>query len=541
MSKSLTSIKKYSPLRPKDWLSYTILMGLGAILTIAFGIWWFMPSHVPHNFPGDYHFMDIVLFALVTYVVWYQIINELFSWKMLSRIKHPKHMRAPAPDKYRVAFLTAFVPGKEPYDVLESTLKAMVATDYPHYTWLLDEGDDPIAKALCEKYGAKHYSRKGIERYNQATGKFKAKTKAGNYNSWFDQNANQYDIVAQLDVDFIPTKGFLTRTLGYFSDPEVAFVGTPQIYGNTDSSWIAGGAAEQAFSFYGPLQKGFFGQDMTLFIGANHVVRVSAHDDIEGYSGHIVEDHLTGMKFYANKWKSVYLPETLAIGEGPETWEAYFSQQMRWAYGLMDILHHKSPKLFTRMRLKHAVNYFLLQQYYYYGLAQVIGVALLTAYFFTGVTSAAMSPPALLELFVPLLVIQQIVFLWSQRFNVEPFNERGFMLRGKLLSMAAWPIYFWAFLKVASGKDLVYQVTTKGGAQGDHRSSVKLFIPHLILGTITLVDILVGVAEHREAPLLMFWAGFISVFMFGFVLEATLPRREKSIGAGNRASTSMAS
>jgi cellulose synthase/poly-beta-1,6-N-acetylglucosamine synthase-like glycosyltransferase len=160
----------------------------------------------------------------------------------------------------------------------------------------------------------------------------------------------------------------------------VAFVGTPQVYGNTNDSWIAKGAAEQAYSFYGSMQKGLFGKDMSFFIGANHIVRVEAHNFINGYSGHIVEDHLTGMRFYSAKWKSVYVPKTLASGEGPSTWEAYFSQQMRWSYGLIDILMRHSPKIFPKMKFSHAFNYFFLQQFYFYGLAQFIGIILLSIY-----------------------------------------------------------------------------------------------------------------------------------------------------------------
>ena len=43
--------------------------------------------------------------------------------------------------------------------------------------WLLDEGNDPDAMAACAAIGVRHFSRKGIARYNQPSGEFKAKTK----------------------------------------------------------------------------------------------------------------------------------------------------------------------------------------------------------------------------------------------------------------------------------------------------------------------------------------------------------------------------
>lgn len=494
---------------------------VGLFMTLLFGVWWFNPAHVPDNFNGWLHIFDFLLFAVVSYVIWHQMISEVFSWTVASDMKQPVPMK---PKRgLRVAFLTAFVPGKEPYELLENTLKNMVNADYPHDTWLLDEGNDKIAKQICKRLGVRHFSRKGIAKYNMPDGHFKAKTKGGNHNAWHDKHGHKYDIVAQLDVDFAPRRDFLTRTLGYFNDPKVAFVGTPQVYGNADESWVAQGAAEQAYAFYGATQKGLFGKDMQLFIGANHIVRVAALEDIGGYPGHIVEDHLAGMHFYTKRWKSVYLPEQLAIGEGPATWEAYFSQQMRWAYGLMDIFFKHSPRLLPKMRLKHAVNYYLLQQHYFYGIAQVWGIALITLYFITGIHATSMELAPLLVLYLPLLIIQLLISLWLQRFNIDPKNESGLLLRGRLLTIAAWPIYFLAFVGVVTGRRLTYAVTPKGDQQSE-QVALTLFMPHVILGTITGLDVILAFNGQHQAPFLLFWAILNTLIMYGFVIYATTQR-----------------
>jgi cellulose synthase/poly-beta-1,6-N-acetylglucosamine synthase-like glycosyltransferase len=495
--------------------AYYLLLAIGLSLTLAFGIWWAEPQHIPNNFHGLPHAADLLLYLLLSYVVWYQIISEVFLWTVVKDMKHPYYLK-PQPGS-RVAFLTAFVPGKEPYELLEKTLKAMVAVDYPHDTWLLDEGNDEVAKGICERYGVKHYSRKGVEKYNTPEGPYRAKTKGGNHNSWHDLHGHDYDYVAQIDVDFMPRKDFLRMTLGYFNDPEVGFVGTPQIYGNTDESWIAQGAAEQAYGFYGAMQKGFFGKNMQMFIGANHVVRVEALNHVGGYSGHIVEDHLTGMRIYTKRWKSVYVPEKLAIGEGPATWDAYFSQQMRWAYGLLDILFHHSPKLMPKMKRKHAINYFLLQQHYFYGFTQVLAITLLTFYFIFGVQATSMHLLPLLILYVPLLCWQLVFSLWLQRFSVDPQSESGLLLKGKLLTLAAWPIYFLAFLGVLTGKRLTYAVTPKGKQQ-ETSVPLTLFLPHFVLGTVTAIDILASSVLHHQSGPLLFWAALNTFIMYSFVL-----------------------
>ncbi len=517
---SPTSLK-LSVLTRWQQVQFAFYLTLGLGLTAIFGAWWFEPSHIPQNFTDGRHIFDYLLFFILTYIVWHHIMMEVFSWYISVYAKHPA--ATPPPENgLRVAYLTAFVPGAEPYSVLEDTMKAMSSIDYPHDTWLLDEGNDDEAKRICARYGVKHYSRNGKAHFNTDGGKFAKKTKGGNYNSWLEHYSDHYDIVAQHDMDFIPAKDFLTRTLGYFRDPQVAFVGTPQVYGNLDESWIARGAAEQTYGFYGPLQKGFYGHDMTLLIGANHIMRMSAYRDLEGYTAHITEDLLTGMKLYTHKnnWKSVYVPEALLIGEGPTTWASYFAQQMRWAYGCMDIFFRHSPTLLPKMRTRHIANYAILQQFYFSGVAQVAGVFLLTLYFLFGITSANMTLLPILVLYLPLVIYQIFLSVWLQRINIEPKSEHGLLLRGRLLSLAVWPIFFLAFVGAVRGKRLTYVVTPKGNQDVEYTPS--LFVPHLVLGSITLLDIIVGFALGNAAPVILFWALLNTLIMYYFFFsEAT--------------------
>jgi cellulose synthase (UDP-forming) len=351
------------------------------------------------------------------------------------------------------------------------------------------------------------------------------KTKGGNYNSWLHHYDQDYDILAQHDVDFIPRKDFLMRTLGYFRDPQVAFVGTPQVYGNLDESWIARGAAEQTYGFYGTLQKGFYGSDMTLLIGANHLVRIKAYQDIDGYAAHISEDMLTGMKIYAheNRWKSVYAPEALLIGEGPTTWAAYFGQQMRWSYGCMDIAFRHASGLFKKMTgVRRRFNYRILQQFYFSGIAQVAGIVLLTIYFIFNISPARIDLLPLLGIYVPLILFQILFQLWLQRFNVDPKTESGLMPYGKLLTLASWPIFFLAFIGVVRGKRLTYVVTPKGDHQADGYSP-SLFLIHFFLGSVTFIDLIVGYVLHHAAGPMIFWATVNTVFMYSFAFSEVMP------------------
>lgn len=495
-----------------------LLIAAGILLTVLFGQWWFRPEHISANFHGPYHVFDYALFAILSYIVWHQISMEVLTWTIVQKMHKTRH---PKPAKHlKVAFITTYVPGAETPELLHNILPALVATDYPHDTWLLDEGNDKQAKAICKQYGVRYFTRKGLEHYNTPSGKFTAKTKAGNHNAWYDHIGKTYDFVAQIDTDFIPSKHFLTHTLGYFRDPTVAFVGTPQVYGNLDS-WIARGAAQQQYSFYGPVLRGLFGHQMPMMLGANHVVRVSALRHIGYYAGHVTEDLLTGMSLHAKRYRSVYVPEQLAVGEGPTTWSAYFSQQTRWAYGCIDILFRHSFKLFRTMGLKRSLLYYFMQQHYFSGLASLLGVLLLTLYFLFGIAPSSMLLVPLLLVYLPVLLWQYLIHLRLQNHYINPDTEKGFQKHGMLIGIAAWPIYFLAFIGALRNKRLSYKVTPKGGASAES-VNLSLFRPHIIIGSVTAIDLLSIPFTHHDGAVMIFWAALTTVTMYGIAFHSQL-------------------
>jgi hypothetical protein len=92
-----------------------------------------------------------------------------------------------------------------------------------------------------------------------------------NHNAWRSAHEGRYDVVAQMDPDHVPYPNFLERTLGYFADPDTAFVVAPQVYANLAESFVARGAAEPAYLFHGVIQRGGNGRGAPLLIGTNHL------------------------------------------------------------------------------------------------------------------------------------------------------------------------------------------------------------------------------------------------------------------------------
>jgi cellulose synthase (UDP-forming) len=498
--------------------SYRVLMVVGVGSGIVFYAWWLQPEHIPRNFHGWWHIVDVVIFLLLTAVISHRAFMDLYAWVVVRKVQ--KRTPAPVPEPgLRVAFITTFVPGVEGMDLLKRTLPAMTLAEYPHDTWLLDEGNSQEASELCEALGVRYFTRNGSREYNLVAGPFTARTKGGNHNAWYDKFGHQYDIVAQIDTDFLPGADFLIQTLGYFKHPEVGWVGTPQIYGNMKSI-IARGAAQQQYSFYGPVLRGLGGRNMANMIGANHIVRVAALNDIRFYAGHLTEDLLTGMRLHSLGWKSVYVPEPLAIGEGPETWKAYFNQQMRWAYGCIDILRWHTPALTKSMSKSQAALYVSLQQGYFSGIAGLIGVILLSAYFFGGIEISRIPLIGFLEWGITFWLMRHLISLWMQQFNVRPKEERGLFWAGRMIGIAVWPIYLLAFVGVMRQRPLVFKVTPKGDTAREPAAPLRLFRPHLILALVSLACVIAGVTQKDPSPVLMAWATVNALLLGAFVVSA---------------------
>ncbi len=55
----------------------------------------------------------------------------------------------------------------EPFEVVAETLRAMLAQDVPHDTWLADEDPSPATLAWCEKHGVFVSTRKGRADYHR--------------------------------------------------------------------------------------------------------------------------------------------------------------------------------------------------------------------------------------------------------------------------------------------------------------------------------------------------------------------------------------
>lgn len=506
----------------REFAFFLVLLSITIVFTVRYGLWWFHPENLPTNYAGNSLLLiavaNVLPFAALTLLETLRLLQMASLWVFATVMRSAVTM--PPPRGLRVAVLTTIVPSQEPIGMLEATLRAMKRIRYADGfdIWVLDEGDSPEVRSLCASLGVHHFSRHGIEKYNQPSGSlpvrkpFRERTKAGNHNAWRAEHSAKYDIVAQMDPDHIPTEDFLEKTLGFFRDPDVAYVIAPQVYSrNTDASWIARGADEQNFGFSAITQRGanFFG--MPIFIGSNHVIRSKALESVRGYASHIVEDHITGMVLLTtvneetgDRWKGVYTEEIISYGEGPSRWSSYLSQQLRWAYGLDNIVQHNSARLLRHMHPRRAFGFTLIQSYYgAVAVILVIGLSLTAAHLAFGVDALHVPFSAWISHWVPQFGMSMALWYWLQRFYLRE-SDRGLGLRGMLAGIGAMVTYTQALITSALGRKLTYVITPKG--EVGIREPLRLFKWHLVSLAFSLTALAWAISQSAGAPTIRFWA-----------------------------------
>jgi cellulose synthase (UDP-forming) len=411
-------------------------------------------------------------------------------WFALPIMRRPRPMAAPAGLDVGVA--TTFVPGAEELAMLERTVRALVGIDYPHDTWVLDEGDDPEVRALCARLGALHFSRKGIDRYQQPSGTFEARTKHGNYNAWFDAvGYGRYEIIAAFDPDHVPERRFLDRVLGYFADPEVGYVQAPQFYYNQDASFVARGAAEETYAYYSSIQMSSYAIGYPIITGCHNTHRVTALREVGGFAAHEADDLLITIEYRAAAWKGVYVPERLAAGLTPTDMLDYLRQQRRWARSVLDVKMRIFPRLGRALPLPERVFSFVHGLYYLHGLGSALSIGLLSFMLVTGRTPAVFSV-ATGQRVVVLFAVLQVCDLFRQQFFLEPERERGIHWRGGLLRIAKWPYVLLALRDALAGPSRGYLLTRKVRADRKRYAAAPA---HLLVAGIVAAAWAIGTAR----------------------------------------------
>lgn len=325
------------------------------VLYLAAAVWYL--SWRPYTFNPD-----ATTFSLLLYLAeLYGFITAGLHIFMVSRLR-TRDTLTPLPS----ASVDVFIPTvNESVETVHRTLLAAIEMEYPHNTWLLDDGDRAEMRHLAEELGCGYVARK--ERLN---------AKAGNLNNALTYSGAEF--IAIFDADHAPCKDFLVKTLGYFRDPRVAFVQTPQDFYNLDSyqhrvKWSTRGMFTEQSLFFRVIQRGKDYWNAAFFCGSCAVLRRKALDDIGGFADETVtEDLHTSIRLHKRGYKSVYHAESLAFGIAPVSMQAFLTQRLRWGTGALQVWRKEGVLFAKGLTMAQKANYLASMLTYFDGWQKLV-------------------------------------------------------------------------------------------------------------------------------------------------------------------------
>ncbi|HEY9740072.1 MAG TPA: UDP-forming cellulose synthase catalytic subunit [Coleofasciculaceae cyanobacterium] len=264
----------------------------------------------------------------------------------------------------------------EDVEIVRKTTLCALAIEYPadkKQVYVLDDGRAEKYKArreelrqMCEELGATMLTRDNNDH-----------AKAGNINTAFKRTAG--DLVLILDCDHMPVRQFLMHTVGFFFNPQVAFVQTPHWFYNPDpferNLLTRGKIPVGNELFYKVLQKGNDFWNAAFFCGSAAVIRKEYALQVGGIATETVtEDCHTAFRLHSLGYESIYYDKIMVAGLAPEKFSAYVGQQVRWARGMAQILRIENPLINPKLHLTipQRICYFSATSHFFYGFPRLM-------------------------------------------------------------------------------------------------------------------------------------------------------------------------
>lgn len=318
----------YQPILLPIYVAWAIAYGYWRIVyTVDFSVWFTVP-----------------LLMVEIYTIFMTLVYLWSTRKLL----HPKWL-PPLKNKTVDIFIPTY---NEPVEIVEMTAIGAKQVSGRHKVFILDDGHRAEIAKLAKELGVEYISRPDNKH-----------AKAGNLN--YALPFSKADFILCLDCDHVPMPNFIERTLGYFINPNLGFVQTPQVFYNFNSiqhrptksipHW------NEQTMFYESIQLGKNAFNSAFFCGSGGLWRRQAIDDIGGFATDTAtEDIHSALRAHRKGWDSLYVNEKLAFGLAPDDLKEYYRQRVRWGAGSVGLLFRSpdSPLVASGLSWAQRLNYF---------------------------------------------------------------------------------------------------------------------------------------------------------------------------------------
>ncbi|KAA9008092.1 glycosyltransferase family 2 protein [Histidinibacterium aquaticum] len=434
----------------------------------------------------------------------------------------------PAPPKIAVLIATY----NEELEVLERTIVGAKALRYTNKEIVvLDDGRRDWLRDFCAQQDVRYLRRPD----NKGS-------KAGNINhalGVLNSDPEPPEFFAVLDADFVPHRGFLSRSLALFHDPSVGLVQTPQHFFNPDpiqhNLGLAKSYPDEQRYFFDHMQPSRDGWGMAICCGTSSICRMEAVRELGGFpTDSVTEDFMLTMALQARGWRTVYLNEALTEGLAPEGLKEYVSQRARWCLGLMQIARSRLGP-FTREKIRLRERWSVLDSSLYWLTSFAFRIAALVfplLYWFFNITVVDAGVPEVISHFgVYYAWVLLTTTLLSPGMIVPIFHDVTQLV-------GAIPITRAAVTGLLRPKGHPFSVTAKGGDRSRIVVQWGIMRPFLVLWGLTALGLTLGIFFDRFAyydagdgkSVVLFWTIYnLIVLTVTIIACVELPRRERHV------------
>lgn len=244
----------------------------------------------------------------------------------------------------------------EPPEVVERTLYALAEIEYPRDAYAVFVVDNntkdptlwqPLA-AVCDQLG---FTFLHLEEWPGF--------KSGALNYALAVTPEEFDIIGVVDADYLVKPEYLRELAGYFDDPGVAFVQTPQDYRDyrPDSTFYQR-ACYHAYRYFFDLSMPSRNErNAIIFGGTMGLIRADVLRAIGGWDEWcITEDAEASLRLLARGYTGLFVNRSYGRGLMPLEFDALKRQRFRWCFGGIQILRKHWASLLPWVRRARPID-----------------------------------------------------------------------------------------------------------------------------------------------------------------------------------------
>ncbi|HWD71834.1 MAG TPA: glycosyltransferase [Actinomycetota bacterium] len=231
----------------------------------------------------------------------------------------------------------------EPPGMLIETIQSLEAIEYPNLEILIIDNNTedretwgPVEEYCRDRPRVRFFHVDNVEGF-----------KAGALNlSLREFTDPAAEIIGIIDADYLVDPDYLEETVGYFIDPDLAFLQTPQDYRDWEGDPYLTACYDAYRYFFATSMPSRNERNSIIFAGTMGLIRRSALEGLQGWDEWcITEDAEASLRLLKAGWSGLYLHRSFGKGIMPLTFSALKSQRFRWCFGGIQILRKHMGEL----------------------------------------------------------------------------------------------------------------------------------------------------------------------------------------------------